>query len=376
MSSALIYDHIWHLPKTDLHRHIDGAIKPKTVMRLAKKLGVKLPTNNLMEFTKLYQIIEPQGMPVDQLFQRFGWGIAVMRTPEGIYEVFREEVRNLANENILYSESRFAPGYHSIYPAPWYKPEMYEEKPFPVMSLDQTVKYALAGLEQGMKETGIVTNLILCIPRESLSTPGQGPKSVNDIVDLALRFQGDGVVGLDLACDEFRHKPDPYIPYLRRTIGTNIRRVPHGGEMGEDADRLRNIEVCLNPKKINANGIGHGYPLWQSPHLMGLTRKKNIRVERTPLSLLPNCSMENGRLDVLLENQVPVVITSDDPVLMKTTLSDNWEALLKYHNYGEKEFWQMTANALNTGFFRNEDQKKAVQKRFIKRGLSKSLLKK
>ncbi|TSC83947.1 MAG: adenosine deaminase [Parcubacteria group bacterium Gr01-1014_13] len=369
MSTILTHDEIYRLPKIDLHRHVDGAIKPETLIRLAKEFGVKLPTYELDEFTKLYQITEPD-MSIDQIFQRFGWGIAVMRTPHGLHDVFREQVHDLAEENILCAELRFAPGYHSIYPPPWYKPEMYETEPFPAMSLHQTVCYALAGIERGMKETGIAVNLTLSIPRESLSVWGKN--SVEAIVKLALQFQNEGVVAIDLACDEYTYTPDPYIPYFRATRGSRIRRNPHGGEMGSPEQRLKNIATCLNG--LNADGIGHALEIYQSIYLMFLARCRNIRIERTPLSPVPGCSLADGHLDVLLKHKVPVVITSDDPVLMQASLTDNWLAALNYHQFTDEQFWQMTANAVNTAFYRDEAQKTRVQEEFVKRGLSESLL--
>src|SRR3989338_5812276 len=163
MSATLTRDDIFKAPKIDLHRHLDGSVRPELVIKLAKELGVKLPTYELDDFTKLYQIVEPKEMPIDELFQRFAWAIAVMRTPRGLYEVAYNQVLDLARENIFYAELRFAPGYHSIYPAPWYEPKMYEKKPFPVMSLHETVETFLKGLKQAMWDTGIVVNLILCI---------------------------------------------------------------------------------------------------------------------------------------------------------------------------------------------------------------------
>ena len=69
-----------------------------------------------------------------------------------------------------------------------------------------------------------------------------------------------------------------------------------------------------------------------------------------------------------------MVITSDDPVLMRASLTDNFVAALNYHGYGEKEFWQLTANAINTAFYRSVAQKKRVRQRFVEQGLSRSLL--
>lgn len=376
MSAKLTDSDIRNLPKTDVHRHVDGAAKPEIVMKLAKEFGIKLPTDKLDEFKKLYQIVEPPGMPLDQLFQRFGWAIAIMRTPHGLYEVFREQVHDLAEENILYAELRFAPGYHSLYPASWYKPEMYETEPFPVMSLHQTVRYALAGIEQGMKETGIVVNLILCIDRESLSPPdGHGPKSVSDIVNLALRFQGDGVVGVDLACNEAIYPPDPYIQYFLALEGTNLGSTFHVDEMGTEKQRKENLATCAKlPPKLKKR-FGHAIHLFESEEQMGLTRENNIGIERVPCTPMPGCSLDNGHLDVLLKHKVPVSIVSDDPVLMQKSLTDNWLAVRDYHDFGEEQFRQMTANALNTAFYRNESQRKKVQREFIKKGLDPKLLK-
>ena len=371
MAKRLTRNDIWNLPKIDLHRHLDGAAPPELVLKLAKDFGVKLPTYDLAKFTKLYQITEPKNMPINELFKRFSWAIAVMRTPYGLYRMACEQVRSLARENILYAEIRFAPGYHSIYPAPWYSPAEYEENPFPVMTLKETVQQVLDGLKQGMKETGVIANLTLCIPRESLSLWGE--KSVMDILELAIRFQNQGVVSIDLACDEYTYPPDAYAWYFRSTSSTRLRRNPHAGEMGSNFQRLENIATCL--KDFQPNGLGHAIPIWSSEELMGLAREKNIRIERTPLSPVPGCSLADGHLDVLLKNKVPVVITSDDPVLMQASLTDNWKAALDFHGYGEEEFWRLTANAVNTAFYRDEKEKKRIQKIFVKRGLRETLLK-
>lgn len=368
--TTITHNKIFNLPKADLHRHLDGAIKPKLLIKLAKKLGVKLPTYNLAEFTKLYQIVEPKGVPISKLFERFAWAIAVMRTPEGLNQAAYEQVLDLARENILYAEIRCAPGYLGVYPAPWYTPATYEKNVFPTMSLDLIVELVLDGLARGMKKTGVTVNLTLCIPRESLSL--YGPKNISDVVDLALRFQNRGVVAIDLACDELSYPPDAYAKFFRSTLGSKIRRNPHAGEMGSDKSRLQNIETCI--KDLHTDGLGHALPLYKSEYLMCLVRSQNIRIERTPLSPVPGCSLGDGYLDILLKHQVPAVITSDDPVLMRASLTDNFVAALNYHNWGEKEFWQLTANAVNTAFFRSAAQKKRVQQIFVKHGLDRSLL--
>lgn len=370
MSKALTHADIWGLPKIDLHRHLDGALRPELVLQLAKELGLKLPTDDIDEFTKLYQITEPKNMPIEQLFQRFGWGIAVTRTPRGLYRAACEQVYNLRRENIWYAEIRFAPGYHSIFPATWYSFANHEKGLFKMMSLEEAVQSVLAGLRLGMKDTGVTVNLILCIPRESMAV--WGPINASEIVRLALKYQNEGVVGIDLACDEYTYPPDPYMSIFRSTINSNIRRTLHAGEMGPQWNRLHNITTCI--EKFSPNGLGHAIPIYLSNYLMNLARYKNIRIERTPLSPVAGCSLADGRLDILLKEKVPVVITSDDPVLMQKSLTDNMEAALNFYGYGEKEFWQLTDNALNTAFYRDEAEKTKVWQLFTRQRLDRSFL--
>ena len=188
------HNDIYSLPKADLHRHIDGSVKPELLIKLANQHGIRLPTYSLEGFKKVYTIVD---MPVDELLKRFAWAIAAMRHPLALQEIAYNQVLDLAEENILYAELRFAPGYHSIYPAPFYKPEEYEKKVFRVMSLDEVMENTIKGIEKGMKETGIQVNLTLCIPRESIKA--HGIDSAYEIARLALKYQDTGVVRLYLS---------------------------------------------------------------------------------------------------------------------------------------------------------------------------------
>lgn len=370
MTTKISFDRILKFPKADLHRHLDGAMRPEVLLRLAQQTGVKLPTYDLGEFKKIYQITDPSNMPIGELFKRFAWAVAVMRTPNGLYQAAYEQVLDLARENIKYAEVRFAPGYHSIYPAPWYNADEYEIRRLPEMALEHVVGNVLNGLEQGMKETGIEVNLTLCVPRESLGQWGR--KSVSDIIELASEFVHDGVVAIDLACDEYTYLPDLFEKAFR-SIRPSIRRDPHAGEMGSDEVRLQNIKTCL--ERLHADGLGHALPIYQSERMMQYVRERNIRIERTPLSPVPGCSLADGHLDELLAYGVPVTIASDDPILMQASLTDNIKAALDYHGFGEEKLHLLIANAVNTGFYRNDAQKKRVQKLFVQGGLKANLSK-
>src|SRR5687767_3459704 len=169
MATDILFSDVVKFPKADLHIHLDGAIPLRAMIRLAKKYGINLPTFDETEFRKKYTI---HGVPTPQVFEKLSWAIAVMRTPQGLEEATFEVILDLANKNVSYAELRYAPGYHSIYPPPFYDPKLYELEPFPVMSLSETVKSVLRGMRRGHNETGVITNLTLCIPRESIEQYG------------------------------------------------------------------------------------------------------------------------------------------------------------------------------------------------------------
>jgi len=382
MGSDNVYDQIYNLPKIDLHRHIDGSVKPDLLMRLARELGVRIPPVSAEEFKKLYTINSKNNepVPIPELFKRFAWTIGVMRTAEGLREVAYNQVLDLANENIVYAELRFAPGYHSKYPAPFYNPKEYEETVLPVLSLEQVMDNTIYGLEKGMKETGIQVNLILCIPRESLTLYTRN--SIKEIVELAIKYQDKGVTAIDLACDESTYPPEPYAGFFRQTRRSHIRRDPHAGEMrktgevlkaGEiDTDRYRitNIFICLFD--LYADGLGHAIPLWKDKVLVESVKSLNVRIERNPWNNSPVRGDEEDGTDYLLKKDVLISICSDDPVLMEKSLTQNLVDVINKYSWTEADLHKIISNGVNSGFYRDSAQEKLVKELF-RHSLKKSL---
>jgi adenosine deaminase len=372
MDESQLHSQIYSLPKADLHRHIDGSIKPELMLKLSKDYGIKLPTFDKQEFSKLYTINSIDGVPLSnkELFKRFAWSIAVMRHPDALREVAYNQVLDLAEENILFAELRFAPGYHSKYPAPFYKPKDYETNIFPVMSLDEVMENTIAGIEKGMKETGVQVNLTLSIPRETIDK--YGISSAYNIATLAMNYQDRGVVALDLACDELNYPPDPYVDVFLSTLLSKIRRDPHAGEMGidtqgSDKQRLDNILVCAST--LFADGLGHAIPLWKDDTLVQYIRDLKIRIERNPWECPAIRGEGEDRTDYLLKENVLISLCSDDPVLMNLSLTDGFVKMINKYNWKDSEVNKIIANSVNSGFYRDKKQEKTVKEMFKKNGI-------
>jgi adenosine deaminase len=379
MKDSLSFSDIRRIsPKADLHRHLDGALLDEEnngdLISLALKYGVKLPTYDPKELAKKYDI--RGNISVEDLLRAFSWPIAIMRSPEGLEKVAYEAVLDMARENIIYGEVRFAPSYHSFDFPSWYTPEDYEINPFKPMSMKEVVIRALQGLNRGMSETGIIVNLTLCVPRELQEKGEKGMKLATEIAMLAVEFQERGVVALDLACDEFSHPPDAYAEIFLTTKNSRIRRDPHAGEMGSDSCRRENIKTCLF--NLAADGLGHALPLHEMPYEIEYMANKKIRVERNPVPDIAIRGEGNPGLegiDVLLEEGVLVSVCSDDPALMRTSLTDNLKLVLDYYGWGEEELQKLVANGVKSGFYVNAKQEKRVRETFIQRGLDPMFLK-
>ncbi len=364
------YSDLQAFPKADLHRHMDD-VNPKILINFKDR--VNFPASSVEELSRMYSFKDKEGKSrsLDEVFKMFAWSIAAMRTPEGLEEIAYQQVLDLKKENILYAELRFAPGYHSIYPAYFYKPEVYEKNPGKPMELQETVKSALKGIKKGMNETGIVVNLTLSIPRESHIR--YSLKSAFEIACLAIKFQEEGVTAIDLACNERDFPPEIYKSVFMSTIYSKIKRDPHAGEMGKTIfQKIKNIGTSIYD--LRADGLGHALLLYMDQKLMDAVRGKGIRIERNPWEDTIIRGTEDDGTDILFENRIKISLCSDDRNLMHQSLTEGFDKTLTKYGWGEEEMQKLTANAVNTGFYIDDKQKKRVQRMFVKNGLSRSLL--
>ena len=200
---------IEEMPKIDLHFHLDGGVPKDILTNLAEKHDIPLDPKKLEHY--------PNAGPFDahndpdgfwQFLDCFDLSLALMQSPETIYDTTLEVIRDLARQNIIYVEMRIAPNYHTK----------------GGHSMEEMVNAVLRAMTDAEAETGTKSRLILAIPRE-IATAGDlsgNGNTAEDIVAVARQFERQGVVGIDLVCDEFTYPPEPYIDLFRSTIKTTI----------------------------------------------------------------------------------------------------------------------------------------------------------
>src|SRR3989338_938201 len=343
------------MPKAELHVHLDGSIPAEIVFSWWQKLSkpILLPEKdrdgNLIVYSSYQDRIVSSPEELKRYWanwtkysipDRFGVVTEHMQTPENLRNIAKTHVLDLAEQNIVYAETRFAPQY-SI---------------FGGLSMPDVVKYTLQGLQQGMDEArqngkDILVKLIVCIGREAKEDVGV------QVAKAALEYQGMGVVALDLACYEPTFPPERHARAFQETFGTGLKRTVHAGEMMKTShENMRNIYSAI--QFLRADGIGHGIPLSQRYYMNGETdvlqmvKDRGIRVEANPISNLYLGFIDTPsdlHLDQLLKAGVLVTVNSDDPAMWpKGTLAHN--LYVAEELYGRDAMLELNRNAIRAAF--------------------------
>ncbi|MGQ7298289.1 adenosine deaminase [Quadrisphaera sp. KR29] len=324
------------LPKISLHDHLDGALRPQTVVDLAPGAGVELPTTDPVELGAWFLAQSTTGSLVDYL-RSFDITTAVLHTAENLERVAREYVLDLAADGVVHGEVRWAP----------------ELVATGDLDLDTAVEAVQAGLRAGAEEVraaggSTTVTQLLCAMR-------QGTRSV-EVAELALRHRDRGVVGFDVAGPEAGFPPSAHREAFELLAAHHLPVTVHAGE----ADDLASIDSALLDGR--ALRLGHGVRLaldvTDSPRgpVLGPTatwvRDRGTALETSPTSNLHTgavaawgTSMAEHPFDLLRRAGLAVTVNTDNRLMSATTLTDDLAALVTAFGYGlaELEAFQVTA---------------------------------
>jgi adenosine deaminase len=204
MSPEIPLELIQRLPKTDLHCHLDGSVRLDTVLDLARRQGVKLPTLDRGELRKLLVAGEQVGS-LDDYLRAFDITLSVMQTEEALERAAFELAEDAWRENVRYIEVRYSPLLHTrqgLRPA-------------------QVVEAVLRGLRTAKRSLGIRYGVILCAIRSL------GPEASLRIAELCVAFKNRGVVGFDLAGSEVGNPAKLHRQAFQLVIDNNINSTAH-----------------------------------------------------------------------------------------------------------------------------------------------------
>ncbi|MCW9097864.1 MAG: adenosine deaminase [Ignavibacteriaceae bacterium] len=329
------------VPKVLLHDHLDGGLRPQTIIDLASEMNYKkLPTHDKDELAEWFHIGANKGNLVEFL-KGFEHTTAVLQTKEGLERAAYEMMEDMKNDGVVYVETRFAPVYHV-------NKSMY---------LEDTVTSVLKGLERGKNDFGVGYGLILCGMRNM--------KNTLEIAELAVNFRRDGVVGFDLAGEEGGYPPKKHLDAFQFIQRANFNITIHAGEAFGKESIWQAIQWC------GAHRIGHATRLIEDVILDENGDVVNfgdlaqyVLDKRIPLEICLLSNVHTGAVDkienhpfgILFKEKFRVTINTDDRLMSNTTLTKEFLTAVKYFNLSFDEIEKITINSMKSAFIPHKER--------------------
>jgi len=343
-------EQIKRVPKALLHDHLDGGLRPQTIIEIAEKIGYKkLPTNDPKKLADWFEE-SCNSRSLVRYLETFSHTIAVMQTKEAIIQVARECVIDLARDGVVYAEVRGAP-------------ELFTEQG---LTLDQVVEATIEGYKEGMVEAAregknIRVESLLCGMRQNNKSQ-QAAAAV-------VKYRNKGVVGFDIAGPEDGFPPSNQIETFEYLRKENAHFTIHAGEAYGLPSIWEAIQIC------GAERLGHGVRIIDdidfsssSPKLGPLA--SYVRDRRIPLELCPTSNLQTGAAKTYAEHPIGklaklrfrVTLNTDNRLMSNTSMSHEMSQCVKSFDWKFIDLQRVTVNALKSSFIPFEERLEIIEK--------------
>lgn len=328
-------DVIRSVPKVQLHDHLDGGLRPQTIVELAKDSKYhKLPTSDAGELAEWFFRGANKGN-LSEYLEGFAHTCAVMQTKEALERVAYEYIEDMYNDGVCFVETRFAPVFH-------------QEKG---LYYDDIMNAVLRGLEKGKRKYGVGYGLILCGMRNMDNTL--------EIAELAVNYKNQGVVGFDLAGEEGGFPPKKHLEAFQFIKRENFHITIHAGEAFGKESIWQAIQFC------GAHRIGHATRLTED-----IVFDKNGEVvalgdlaqyvldTRLPLEICLLSNVHTGAIDKLENHPFPILykekfrvfLNTDDRLMSNTTLTNEYLTAAQLFGITFDDIEKLNLNAMKSAF--------------------------
>jgi adenosine deaminase len=329
-------------PKVLLHDHLDGGLRPQTVLELADERGHRLPADDADRLGAWF--VEAAGSgSLERYLETFGHTVAVMQTGPSLVRVARECVEDLAADGVVYAEIRYAPEQHLAGD----------------LTLDEVVTSVQQGVEEGLARARSAGRTI--IVRQLLTAMRHQARS-REIAELAVRYRDHGVAGFDIAGAEAGYPPTRHLDAFEYLQRENAHFTIHAGEAFGLPSIWQAIQWC------GADRLGHGVRIVDDITFGdgedGVTDAKlgrlasYVRDKRIPLEMCPSSNVQTGAVRSIAEHPIGplarlrfrVTVNTDNRLMSGTSMSREMRLLAGAFGYGAAEMRWFTINAMKSAF--------------------------
>ena len=287
------------LPKVELHRHLEGSVRLRTLLEIGRAHGMDIPgTRKLRE---LVQIASNEEYTFTNFLSKFQTLRLFYRSPEIIERITLEAIEDAASDNIKYLELRFTPVALS------------RAEGFP---LEDVIEWVVSSAKSAERLYGVKTRLIASVNRN------EDIQQATQVVKTAVDYKDNGVIGVDLAGDEANFSGMGFIGVFKEAKQAGLKITIHAGEWA-GSESVSNAILYLG-----ADRIGHGVRVLEDPKVVELAREKEIPFEVCVTSnyqsgVIPSDNVHP--ITRMLDLGLNASINTDDPSISQITLSDEYQ---------------------------------------------------
>jgi adenosine deaminase len=329
-------------PKVLLHDHLDGGLRPQTVLELADERGHRLPADDADRLGAWF--VEAAGSgSLERYLETFGHTVAVMQTGPSLVRVARECVEDLAADGVVYAEIRYAPEQHLAGD----------------LTLDEVVTSVQQGVEEGLARARSAGRTI--IVRQLLTAMRHQARS-REIAELAVRYRDHGVAGFDIAGAEAGYPPTRHLDAFEYLQRENAHFTIHAGEAFGLPSIWQAIQWC------GADRLGHGVRIVDDITFGdgedGVTDAKlgrlasYVRDKRIPLEMCPSSNVQTGAVRSMAEHPIGplarlrfrVTVNTDNRLMSGTSMSREMRLLAGTFGFDLSDMRWFTLNAMKSAF--------------------------
>lgn len=319
------------MPKIDLHRHLEGSLRLQTLVEIANSHGIDLPAQNPEMLRRYVQACEDEPdyyrfLAKFHLLRRF------YHSPEAVERLVTEAVADAAADNIRYLELRFNPIALS------------RTQRFPLRDVVEWVTQAVLRAQQAHST---MVRLIFQIGRD------ERPQVAEEILELALAYRTQGVVGMDLAGDEVNYPAYRLAHIFRRARQEGLNVTIHAGEVGGAA----NVRDAL--LLFHAQRVGHGVHALENSEVVRMLQERGTALEVCLTSNLQTgsvYSLSHHPLPDMLALGLRVTLNTDDPSISDTTLTDEYLIAVTTMGLDLDQLRTIVFNAVDAAFLSDEER--------------------
>ena len=293
------YELLSELPKVDLHRHLEGSLRLRSLMEIARQEGLDLPQEeSLLREQVQIGSAEPKTLP--NFLSKFRLLRPIYRSPEIIQRIVHEAIEDAAIDNIRYLELRFTPAALS------------QARDFP---LDEVIAWVIDFAKEAARQFEIRVGLIASVNRH------ESVKLAEAVAQISADNVGAGILGLDLAGNEVDFPADPFISIFRSSEEAGLETTVHAGEWA-GPESVKQALITMG-----ASRIGHGVRVMEDAEVVAMARERRAAFEVCLTSNLHSgvtLGMEKHPLPDMINAGLVVTLNTDDPGISNIRLSDEY----------------------------------------------------